>query len=667
MNGQSYLLLSATNHFVGSTNATIVSPISDFYLASTNGMMAISNLTTPFVPRICGEIEVWSGRWTNVTPTGILTYYNVTMVDSRLDPQQPSQIQNLSLRSTNLLIGDALNVFGSLLLDTVRLTISTNDLHAPTPNGELNLTSGDLTWSASLPKLAYLTNYGKISSANSIFFGGARTPPWFSGTYDEPYQSFVTHGLLIAQGDTIWANYFEASGTNNSGVGPIGVQAGSAIVTNGVFQATDADITLTCGSLLISNQVLRAGRSITLTVTNYLDDGSVSNSVDAINGSVSDGRMSNRVEVVTNQNNWTVGGGINLLRLPPKASLLATTVTNNAFANAEVDNTWAGKDYGCWPSGFVNNAALGRLILDGQDSGSLFAFWRTDLTNALYVDLLELKDATVNADIFGNLVGVYLQTNFTIYYGDAVWNGLSIAEQINGRYGVSGTNGGRFCWVSNYNTGFFSSTNVMYSDHSVHRLNRALVTSCWIDSNGNGTPNCVDPDPVPIPASITTQPQGQNVNQYSNAVFTVVATGSPPPTYQWRFNGAPISGATGSSYTRTNVQPSDAGSYLVVVSNSTATVTSTNAILTVTPVLKAPVLKVVVTDPPPRSAPRSLVLSWSTIPGASNYLYAASSLPTTNWQLVTNFLSPTNAWEATATDQVKTNGGRYYRVRVLSP
>ena len=87
--------------------------------------------------------------------------------------QAPSQIQNLSLRSTNLLISDALNVFGSLLLDTLRLTISTNAAHAPTPYGELNLTSGDLWWSPSLPKLQYLTNFGKISSINSIYFGGS--------------------------------------------------------------------------------------------------------------------------------------------------------------------------------------------------------------------------------------------------------------------------------------------------------------------------------------------------------------------------------------------------------------------------------------------------------------------------------------------------------------
>jgi hypothetical protein len=542
MDGQTYLLLSSTNHFVGSTNATITSPISDIYLASTNGMMAISNLTTPYCPRMQGEIQVWSGRWTNVTAFGFGELYTVTMVDSALTERPASQIQNLSLRSTNLLVGDVLNVFGSLLIDAQRLTISTNGPNAPTPNGEINLTSGDLTWSANLPTLAYLTNYGRISSVESIFFGGARTPPWFSGTYDEPYQSFVTHGMLQAQGDTIWAKYFEASGTNDSGVGPVSVQATSAIVTNGAFLVTDADITLTCGSLLISNQVLEAGRSIGLTVTNYLDDGSLSNSVTSTNS----------------LNIWTVGGGINLLRLPPQASLLATIVTNTAFANAEVDNYWAGNDYGNSPAGFVNNAALGQLILDGQDSGSLFAFLRTGPTNALYVDLLELKDTTAtNFDSVGDFAGVYLQTNFTLYYGDAVWNGKDIAEQINGRYGISGTNGGRVLWVSNYNTGFFSSTNVTYTDGSgTHRLNRALVISCDIDSNGNGIPNCMDPNPIPIFSAASLALTAVYTNHPARAV--VVAWNTMPlasnylygcssplgKTNQWQLITNFVSGAT---------------------------------------------------------------------------------------------------------------------------
>ena len=78
------------------------------------------------------------------------------------------------------------------------------------------------------------------------------------------------------------------------------------------------------------------------------------------------------------------------------------------------------------------------------------------------------------------------------------------------------------------------------------------------------------------------------------------------------------------------------------------------------------VLKAVFTNHPTRS----VVVSWNTIPLASNYLYASSSLllPTTNWQLVTNFLSDaTVGGRATVTDPLKTSGGRYYRVRVLSP
>jgi len=83
------------------------------------------------------------------------------------------------------------------------------------------------------------------------------------------------------------------------------------------------------------------------------------------------------------------------------------------------------------------------------------------------------------------------------------------------------------------------------------------------------------------PPNITTQPSSQTVNPGANVTFTVVATGSTPLSYQWRFNGANISGATGSSYTRSNVQTTNAGNYSVVVSNVAGTATSANAVLTV--------------------------------------------------------------------------------------
>src|SRR5205814_751230 len=77
------------------------------------------------------------------------------------------------------------------------------------------------------------------------------------------------------------------------------------------------------------------------------------------------------------------------------------------------------------------------------------------------------------------------------------------------------------------------------------------------------------------------EPPSQTVNIGSNVTFTVVATGNPAPTYQWKLNGANISGATSSTYTRNNVQPADAGSYAVLVNNSAGSATSQTAALTV--------------------------------------------------------------------------------------
>jgi len=80
---------------------------------------------------------------------------------------------------------------------------------------------------------------------------------------------------------------------------------------------------------------------------------------------------------------------------------------------------------------------------------------------------------------------------------------------------------------------------------------------------------------------ITAQPQSQTVPPGSNAIFTVFATGAAPLSFQWRFNGTNISGATVTSCTRTNAQAADAGGYSVVVTNSAGSVTSSVATLTI--------------------------------------------------------------------------------------
>jgi len=49
--------------------------------------------------------------------------------------------------------------------------------------------------------------------------------------------------------------------------------------------------------------------------------------------------------------------------------------------------------------------------------------------------------------------------------------------------------------------------------------------------------------------AITSQPASQTVAPGQTAMFSVTATGTPPPTYQWQKNGANIAGATSASYT----------------------------------------------------------------------------------------------------------------------
>ena len=107
------------------------------------------------------------------------------------------------------------------------------------------------------------------------------------------------------------------------------------------------------------------------------------------------------------------------------------------------------------------------------------------------------------------------------------------------------------------------------------------------DGNGNpldtivsGTPNyLVAPNGPPV---ITTQPASQTVVQGTQVTFCVTATGTAPLTYQWKFNGTGISGATSSSYIITSAQTANAGSYSVVVANIAGSVTSSSATLTVT-------------------------------------------------------------------------------------
>src|SRR6185436_2927651 len=89
------------------------------------------------------------------------------------------------------------------------------------------------------------------------------------------------------------------------------------------------------------------------------------------------------------------------------------------------------------------------------------------------------------------------------------------------------------------------------------------------------------------PPAITAQPQSRTNDAGTTVTFTVTASSSPPLSYQWWKNSAPladggnISGATTATLTLAHVSQSYSGGYSVVVSNAGGSVTSSVATLTV--------------------------------------------------------------------------------------
>jgi hypothetical protein len=94
---------------------------------------------------------------------------------------------------------------------------------------------------------------------------------------------------------------------------------------------------------------------------------------------------------------------------------------------------------------------------------------------------------------------------------------------------------------------------------------------------------------IVLPPSILQQPAGRsvyikpdpraaNLPNGTNVTFTVgAASGNSALSYQWRFNGTNLPGATSSSLTITNVQLEHEGNYTCAVTDSIATVVSSPA------------------------------------------------------------------------------------------
>jgi len=159
----------------------------------------------------------------------------------------------------------------------------------------------------------------------------------------------------------------------------------------------------------------------------------------------------------------------------------------------------------------------------------------------------------------------------------------------------------------------------------------------------------------PTPPGIAVQPADASALPGGSASFSVQAYGVPTPSYQWLHYGTNINGDTLSTLLLTNVQVPDAGVYSVFIFNSSGSLTSQVAILTVGD--PAMVASLAVSN-------GAVKLSWNTLVGRDYQAQFNNDISSLSWSNLSAVITATNLL-ASVIDSPGTIQRRYYRVALL--
>ena len=227
-----------------------------------------------------------------------------------------------------------------------------------------------------------------------------------------------------------------------------------------------------------------------------------------------------------------------------------------------------------------------------------------------------IQDATTGDFLFGS-GDVGLTAGFTSFLVYSRTNRAGI-EEIPTLVGLPGTGGAsrafsitnnemRFStWVTHYGSGFFVPPSTVRI--GTERLNAARTLIEFFDTNGTNdfatnraTSGLLTPASGYYVGGLSsllrhfqgdiaeiiyyqgtlTEPERQSVDAYLRGKYFPSGNTAGTTVFQWRFNEMDIPGATNSFFSLSNVQPTNGGSYSVVVSNIAGSATSSNALLTV--------------------------------------------------------------------------------------
>jgi hypothetical protein len=483
-----------TKHLVGSAGALVDCENLSFNLSSTNNDLRFVDLSKGVVNRLKGNLYAWSAVWVNqatfLTPNWLVTtnfdtngtkvlsvdvtsapltnsadlLIHVLLLDGDfLQATVPVTVWDLITTSKNVEVDDTMTVVQSFRTDAENFTLNGGILFS---NAGFTTTIGTL-FSAALndfgatnaPNILNFTNNGSFTVPSSIHFGDDRP---------NPYLTFVNEGTINSSSLGINSAYVRNSGAINL-TGPLTVKGQDLSFENGISSSTSTH--LTADTARLTGYQLTAS-SLFLNIGTLLSDAGT----------------------VGGANTVIVSAGLDWAQRPASSDLRATSLRIDLPSFMFADYSWPGEDRGADAAGYVNNVALGRLLLNRPGNSPFVVFLGTGNKNALYVDNLDLSALGQNFEDYFDI-----DSSLTIYYASAklgftpppTSNNVpqTPEEYLNGKFG------GHLVWVSSY-AGIYSSVAVIDANGQTVMMNIGLRNSRIIDSDGDGIPNYFDPTPL---------------------------------------------------------------------------------------------------------------------------------------------------------------------------
>lgn len=480
---------------VDTTGAVLQAPYIYYDLGSSAGSVDVSNLVGLSTIRFAsGTLNHMSVIFTNLATTDLISTntqrngdtntpenvtnevtfeidFHVVFLKGQLKAQNKTYLAGLQLRGDDATINDSVTPQDRFLVLSKTLTL----------NGDVTLGAGvGNAWvGTNAPNLLSFTNYGDLTTTKGSVFGTDRS---------SLYSSWVNLGRLDSVGVTISSTNFENNGVIATTSGSaISIVASEAKLDQGTI-SDDGDLSLTATSLKLRGAAIDVNGAVGL----------------SISGSLADAGISSPSRISAKQ-------GISLIPKPVSGDLLGTSIQLAASAQSSFPIIWSGVDRGATTAGFTNNAAVSQLYLQAGE-GAVFSFSGLGTSNAIYVERLTMDSALI-ADGAASLV---FDDNFTLYFADS---NIPV-EQLDGALN------GHIRWVSSY-AGPLSGVKVAVSGGNTIVVNKNLLNSLTLDSNGNGIPNGLDPAPFDVDGlylTLTNAPKLSGVlvwDAAAGAVYTV--------------------------------------------------------------------------------------------------------------------------------------------------